>query len=174
MNRVSIASDNGLSPIRRQAIIYTNTGSLLIGPSGTNFSENRIEIQTFSLTKMHLKISSAKWRTFRPERNESTHCLGTSSLCYININWVTTITLIEPNGSQLDVGDGVTVTIYRCLVADCRVILGFWGYREDQFMVRSWVKGPTQLVTWESLLYDKIPCFLTNINRNMGFTFTLF
>ena len=39
MNRVSIGSDNGLSPIRRQAIIWTNAGLLSIGPQGTNFSE---------------------------------------------------------------------------------------------------------------------------------------
>ena len=39
-----IGSDNGLSPDRRQAIIWTNAGLLLIGPSGTNFSEILIEI----------------------------------------------------------------------------------------------------------------------------------
>ena len=59
-----IASDNGLSPERRQAIIWTNAGILLIGPLGTNFSEISIEIQTFLFKKMHLKISSAKWRPF--------------------------------------------------------------------------------------------------------------
>ena len=40
----SIGSDNGLSPGRRQAIIGTNGGILLIGPLGTNFSEILIEI----------------------------------------------------------------------------------------------------------------------------------
>ena len=59
-----IGSDNGLSPGRRQAIIWTNDGILLIGPLGTNFSEILIEIHTFSLKKMHLKMSSAKWRPF--------------------------------------------------------------------------------------------------------------
>ena len=34
-----IGSDNGLSPGRRQAIIWTNAGILLIGPIGTNFNE---------------------------------------------------------------------------------------------------------------------------------------
>ena len=38
-----IASDNGLSPGRRQAIIWTNAGILLIGPLGLNFSEILIE-----------------------------------------------------------------------------------------------------------------------------------
>ena len=35
-----IGSDNGLSPGRRQAIIWTNAGILLIGPLGTNFQWN--------------------------------------------------------------------------------------------------------------------------------------
>ena len=43
----NIDSDNGLLPKRRQAIILTNVGILLIGPQGTNFSEIVIEIQTF-------------------------------------------------------------------------------------------------------------------------------
>ena len=38
-NLTSIGSDNGLSPGRRQAIIWTNAGILLIGLLGTNFSE---------------------------------------------------------------------------------------------------------------------------------------
>ena len=64
-----IGSDNGLSPGRRQAIIWTNAGIFLIGPLGTNFSEILIGIQTFSFRKMHLKISSAKWRPFCLGRN---------------------------------------------------------------------------------------------------------
>ena len=60
-----IGSENGLSPDRRQAIIWTNDGILLIGLLGTNFSEIQIGIQTFSYKKMHLKVSSAKWRLFR-------------------------------------------------------------------------------------------------------------
>ena len=59
-----IGSNNGLSPGRRQALIWTNAGILLIGPVGTNFSEILIEIYTFSFKKMHLKILSAKWRPF--------------------------------------------------------------------------------------------------------------
>ena len=51
-------SDNGLSPGRRQAIIWTNDGILLIGPLRTSFSEIWIEIYTFSFSKMHLKMVS--------------------------------------------------------------------------------------------------------------------
>ena len=57
-----IGSDNGLSPGRRQAIIWINDGILLIGPLGTNFNGNLIEINTFSFKKMHLKMSSGKCR----------------------------------------------------------------------------------------------------------------
>ena len=58
----TIGSDNGLSPGRRQAIIWTNGGILSIGPLWINFSEILIEIPTFSFKKMRLKVSSAKWR----------------------------------------------------------------------------------------------------------------
>ena len=57
-----IGSDNGLSPSRRQAIIWTNSGILLIGTLGTNLIEISIEIYTFSFKKMRLKMSSGKWR----------------------------------------------------------------------------------------------------------------
>ena len=57
-----IGSDNGLSPGRRQAIIWTNAGIMLIGSLGTNLSEILIEIFAFSFKKMYLKISSGKWR----------------------------------------------------------------------------------------------------------------
>ena len=68
-----IGSDNGLSPSRRQAIIWTNVRILLIRPLGANFSEILIEIYTFSFKKMHLKMSSAKRRPF---------CLGLNLLTY--------------------------------------------------------------------------------------------
>ena len=66
-----IGSDNGLLPDWRQAIIWTNSGLLLIGPLGTNFIEILIEILTFSFKKMRLKVSSAKRRPF---------CLGLNVL----------------------------------------------------------------------------------------------
>ena len=70
-----IGSDNGLSPGQRQAIIWTNAGILLIGTLGTNFSEILIEIRPFSFKKMHLKMSSGKWRPF---------CLGLNVLTQTN------------------------------------------------------------------------------------------
>ena len=61
-----IGSDNGLSPGRCQAIIWTNDWILLIGPLGTYFS-------AISFKKMHLKMSSGKWRPF---------CLGLNVFKY--------------------------------------------------------------------------------------------
>ena len=55
-----IGSDNG----RRQAILWTNAGILLTEPLEINFSETLIRIHTFSFMKMHLKMSSVKWRPF--------------------------------------------------------------------------------------------------------------
>ena len=68
-----IGSENGLSPVRRQAIIWTNAGILLIELLGTNFSEILIGIQSFSFKTLHLKMSFAKCRLF---------CLGLNVLRY--------------------------------------------------------------------------------------------
>ena len=65
-NLTIFGPDNGLSPGRRQAIIWTNDGILLIGPLGTNFSEILIEIYIF-----HSRKCIGKWRPF---------CLA--SMCY--------------------------------------------------------------------------------------------
>ena len=56
-----IGPNNGLSPGRRQAIIWTNDGIFLIGTLETNFSEITIKIYTFSFKKIRLKMSSGKW-----------------------------------------------------------------------------------------------------------------
>ena len=66
-----IGGDNGLSPGRRQTIIWTNAGILLIELLGTNFCEIVIKSHVFSFMEMHLKMSSGKWRLF---------CLGVNVL----------------------------------------------------------------------------------------------
>ena len=65
----TIGSDNGLSPGRRQAIIQC---CLIFNWTwGTNFNEILIDIHTFSLKKIYLKMSFGKWRPF---------CLGLNVL----------------------------------------------------------------------------------------------
>ena len=52
---------------------------MLIGPLGTNVSEILTEIDTFSFKKMHLKMSSGKWRSF-----------VSASMCYFSTEGVNT------------------------------------------------------------------------------------
>ena len=103
----TIGSDNGLSPERRQYIIWKNAGLLLIEPLGTNFSEISIGIQTFSFTKMHLNVSSAKWCPF---------CLGLNVLksdipttgANMGPEW---LTIHEYTRSQMALGDSQAAVI---------------------------------------------------------------
>ena len=64
VNQVTIGPDNGLSPNRHQAIIWTNADLLSIRTLGINFSEILIEMHIFSFKKTYLKMSSIKWRPF--------------------------------------------------------------------------------------------------------------
>ena len=47
-----------------------NARLLSIGPLGIKFSTILLKMQNFSFTKMHLKLSSAKWRPFCPRGDE--------------------------------------------------------------------------------------------------------
>ena len=66
----TVGSENGLSPRRHQAFIWTNAGILLV----RNFCEILIKIHTFSFKKIHLKMSSGKWQPF---------CLGLNVLQWV-------------------------------------------------------------------------------------------
>ena len=73
-----IGSDNGLSPDRRQAIIWTSAGILIIGTLGTNFNEILIEIHAFTFKNIHLKMASILSRpecvnSLRPANNQCQH-----------------------------------------------------------------------------------------------------
>ena len=79
----SMGSDNGLSPVRRQVIIWINAAILSIRPQWTYFSETLFKIRKFSFKKMHLNMSSAKWRPF---------CLGLNVLPHWGRDGVDAIT----------------------------------------------------------------------------------
>ena len=102
-NLTIIGSDNGLTPGRRQAIIWTNAGILLFGPSGTNFSDISIEIVTFSFKIMQLKASSVKWRPY---------CFGlnvlTDVIIYMICIWIEVSLEVCSSGSswQVIIGSG--------------------------------------------------------------------
>ena len=70
-----IGSDNGLSPDRLQAVIWTNTGILLIRTLGIKFSDILNEINTVSFKQTHLKMPSAKWRQCCLGLNVLTHAV---------------------------------------------------------------------------------------------------
>ena len=114
---IIIGSDNGLSPERRQAIIWTNAGIWLTGPLGTNFSEILIEIHTFSFKKMHLKMSSEKWRLF---------CRGLNVLIqvwmnnYILYNVQRKETYSFPNFSD------ATVEVWEWIIILSHILLCMW------------------------------------------------
>ena len=105
----SIASDNGLSPGRRHAIIWTNAGILLIRLLGTNFNEMLIEILKFSFMKMHLKVSSAKWRPFCLGLNELSHWYGLLCCCPIILLKYLGMT---PGGNCEDYNPGTLSTLW--------------------------------------------------------------
>ena len=71
---IIIGSGNGLSSGQRQAIIWISAGILLIWHLGINL----IEINTFSFMKMHMKMSSEKWRIFHLGLNELFKSKGSS------------------------------------------------------------------------------------------------
>ena len=83
-----IGSDNGLSPCRHQANIWTNAGIVLIRALGTNVSEILSEIHIFSFMKMHFKMASGKWRPF---------CLGLNVLNKGRRKWSITVLYASDN-----------------------------------------------------------------------------
>ena len=111
-NLTIIGSDNGLSPGRRQAITWTNVGILLIGPLGTNFSEMLIKIHTFSFKKIHLKMSSGKWRPF---------CLGLNVLnaCW----WYSIRTLWKTVFGKRYRYPGIQRSFHQMRTCNCRLNL---------------------------------------------------
>ena len=66
VNWVSIGSENDLSPVRHQAITWTNAGLLLIGLLGTNFNKIESEFYHLHSRKCIWNCRLPKWRPFCP------------------------------------------------------------------------------------------------------------
>ena len=94
---IIIGSDNGLSPGWRQAIFWTNAKLFLIRTLGTKFSEILNEIHTFSLKKMHFKMSSGKRRPFCLSLN----VLRAGPLHFKDSNWNLTDVLAISEWSRI-------------------------------------------------------------------------
>ena len=130
-------SDNGLSPKRHQAIIWTNAGILSIGPLGTaNFSEISIGIKRFSFKKMHFKMSSAKWRPF---------CLGLNEL----IRFPSVFKQLEMSQIAANGDDEIILEISRSSFTDLTdllakfyyVLIGNWSYH---YPSNCWIQDATE------------------------------
>ena len=80
VNLSIIDPDNGLSPYRRQAIIWTNTGMLSSWPIGRIFDEHVLQTQQLSSKKMNWNTSSAKKRGVG-----AIFCLGRNVLTLFSI-----------------------------------------------------------------------------------------
>ena len=81
-----IDSDNGLSPGRRQAIIWTNTGLLLIGPLGTNSIQIVIGIYFYP----------ASWPEFAPDISKMGSSSHMGHTGYMIIKYIMNICYSQP------------------------------------------------------------------------------
>ena len=88
----TIRSDNGLSPVQHQAIIWTDAVILLIGPLGT--------IHTFLLKKMHLKMLSAKQQSFGLSLIVLTHRGQMTHICVSKQNIIGSDNGLSPGRHQ--------------------------------------------------------------------------
>ena len=116
-----IGSDNGLSPGRHQANIWTSNGTLLIGPLGTNFSEILIGIQTFSFKSMQLKMSSAKWRPFCLGLNVSRQNAILLNRCWHIANYILSDTFqwrFKPKHDKFFLSQGTAFEYVVCKMPD--------------------------------------------------------
>ena len=86
------ALDNGLSHSRLQALTRTNARIVFIGHLGTIFIDILIEMHTFSLDKMHFKMSAAKFGHF------ASASMCWTYICIAMIYW----SVDDPNRSDPD------------------------------------------------------------------------
>ena len=144
---IIIGSDNGLSPGRRQAIIWTNAGILLIGTLGTNFSEILSEIHIFSFMKMHFKVLSAKWLAF---------CLGLNVLI-----------LILPRQFHWDMTVAIDQGVCWCLEV---CVHHSWGpfYSHGLTLIPAWISNHNHHNVWYQITYP-FPNFNGATVGSLGF-----
>ena len=164
-----IGPDNGLSPGRRQAIIWTNARIVLIGPWGTNFSEIFIYIQAFSFKKMHLKMSSAKWRPFCLGLNVLRQHLYTQSAPATNFTDTFSITIHiwwESSFPMIPFLIMISLPIFAYLSCNVQkvVAIAAWkfGWEQNEISITSelWWKNCYHQIYWyKSDQISKLKCF---------------
>ena len=146
----SIGPDNGLSPDRRQAIIWSNAGKLSIGHLGTNFSEMLIAMYTFLSKKMQLKMSSGKSR--RQCVNNLRNLIGALAKCsVIHQGYVCYLPGAKiPSPSPL--GQPTSSRILVRTMSSISVNTGAISYVNLRYVIGE--------------IYDKVPLLLTLFNFN--------
>ena len=80
-------SDNGLSPIRRQAIIHTNSGSLSVSPSATNFQNTELFILIHKNSSENIVCEMAAILSEGDELNESNDSYMKFQPAWASANW---------------------------------------------------------------------------------------
>ena len=153
----TIGSDNGLSPGRCEAIIWTNAGILWIRTLGTNFSK----IHPSSFKKTHLKMLSAKWWLL---------CLGhnvliPSPVLILDYDWLTRAFLL------------------KCLRQTCYMASLMWVMawchlisHVDPYSIWSYgVTSGQRVNTTESRIFQLYACALMHChNKKIGTGFNYF
>ena len=146
----SIGSDNGLSPGRRQAIIWTNAGILLIRTLGTKSSEILRKMHIFSFKKMHLKMSSAKCRQI---------CLNPNVLKTVGIHDASHVVTGDSAGRVSKTTTCGTASHHR---------VGIMGLLPDTYNCglsmrrQCWERFPHHQLKWKPLLSTRGACATRN------------
>ena len=161
MNWVSIGSDNGLSPGRRQAIIWTNADILSIRPQGTYFNEISFEILTFSFKKMCLNRTSAKWRPFYPGGDELSkwNYFSSDPICHVrsqastNLMWhpiICCIPVLYHLTGSLQTGNLCVQEISR----NQRVTLRATGNNSSWMIIKRQPQGLSRAKIWTKCMME--------------------
>ena len=138
-------SNNGLLPVRRQAIIWTNAGLLLVGPLGKktqwNLNQNKIFIQENAFENVGCKMATTLSRPQYVETWESQHerlttILGmgfTTHLCPKSV-----CNYVPDSQGQIFVGASF---IHYCLRQEIRLL----GNREPFLVLFLYTRNATRV-----------------------------
>ena len=191
VTKTIIGLDNGMSPVRRQTITWTNVDLLSIGPLGTNINGILINIETFLLRKMRL------WNT-----------ICEMAAIFSRLHWIN-VTLVLLSFLRVYIQLGKTAMIYHiqkyllwveafAIILGCTIIHGYSiciilelkvsvdassshiHHHDEGYIIiihiivwNYWITYPHHMSwCWVSLAYDKIPqstipsCALVSVMLN--------
>ena len=151
-NLIIIGSDNGMAPDRRQSIIRTNAGILLIGPVGTNFSESlaaTMQLYEWFSPSVRPSVCPSVWHTFLTMFASSYHH---------EISWV--ITNDRSGVHEKGQRSKAKVTEVNTQLSGFRTVtpvwIQIWWWNDEQSLV---------LLRRGALLFSKVIC---QISRSHG------